>query len=75
MSLVRAINKYNFKTVITNDINEISSATHIFLPGVGAFKNAMNKLHQTNLVNFLRDIDFTKKEFNGYLSRYANFNV
>ena len=65
LSLVRAINKYNFKAIITNDINEISSATHIFLPGVGAFKNAMNKLHQFNLVNFLRKLDFTKKNLMG----------
>ena len=60
LSLVRAINKYNFNVNITNDLDEIKKATHIFLPGVGAFKNAMKKLKQANLINLLQDLDFTK---------------
>lgn len=60
LSLVRAINKYNFNVNITNDLDKIKNATHIFLPGVGTFKNAMKKLKQANLVNLLQDLDFTK---------------
>ena len=60
LSLVRAINKFNFNVNITNDLDEIKNATHIFLPGVGAFKNAMEKLNQANLVNLIQDLDYTK---------------
>ena len=65
LSLVRAINKYNYKVNITNDLDEIKNATHIFLPGVGAFKNAMKKLNQANLVNLLQDLDYTKVNLMG----------
>jgi len=65
LSLVRAINLYGYDPLITNDTNEIGNATHIFLPGVGAFKNAMKKLEESNLINFLREIDYKKKNLMG----------
>ena len=36
---------------ITNDINEIRNASLVILPGVGAFKNAMESLYKLNLVD------------------------
>ena len=65
LSLVRAINLHGYDPLITNDINEIGNATHIFLPGVGAFQNAMKKLEESNLINFLREIDYKKKNLMG----------
>ena len=65
LSLTRAINKKGFDPIITNDIEKIEKATHIFLPGVGAFKNAMKKLENANLINCLRNIDYKKKNLMG----------
>jgi len=65
LSLVRAINLYGYDPIITNNINEIRDSSHIFLPGVGAFKNAMKKLEKANLINFLREIDYKKKNLMG----------
>ena len=44
LSLTRAIQKFEKNFLITSDLNEIKNATHIFLPGVGAFKKAMDTL-------------------------------
>ncbi len=40
---------------ITNKKEDIEEATHIFLPGVGAFGDAMEKLNNTGLVPVLSD--------------------
>ncbi len=40
---------------ITRDRNEILSADRIVLPGVGAFGDAMEKLHQYGLVEVIRE--------------------
>ena len=80
LSLVRAINKFNFQVNVTNNAKEIEEASHIFLPGVGAFKNAMRKLEEFNLINFLRSLDYKRKNAQGkgshygHLSWHANLN-
>ena len=48
LSLRRAISKFNYNANITNDHEEIKKASHIFLPGVGAFKKAMSILEKNN---------------------------
>ena len=60
LSLTRAIQKFEKKFLITTDINEIKEATHIFLPGVGAFKKAMDNLQKNNLKNLLMSLDYKK---------------
>ena len=60
MSLTRAIQKFEEKFLITSEINEIKNASHIFLPGVGAFKNAMDKLKNKKIKNLLQDLDYKK---------------
>ena len=44
---------------------EIKKASHIFLPGVGAFKKAMGILEKNNLINLLRNLDFAKTNLLG----------
>ena len=51
LSLSRAIKKCEKTAILTNDLNKIKEATHIFLPGVGAFKNGMRGLNIRNLVD------------------------
>ena len=60
LSLRRAIQKFEKNFLITSDINEIKNATHIFLPGVGAFKKAMDTLVEKNLKNLLQNLDYKK---------------
>lgn len=42
--------------VVTRDADEILRADHVILPGVGAFGDAMEKLHRFGLVDVLRRI-------------------
>ncbi len=65
LSLIRAINKNGYDPIITNEPDKIENATHIFLPGVGAFKNAMKRLENANIINYLRNIDYKKKKLMG----------
>ena len=38
LSLKRALNKINLNCKLSREINEISNATHLILPGVGALE-------------------------------------
>ena len=39
--------------VITSDKEQIRNATHLILPGVGAFDSGMENLYKSNLVDIL----------------------
>ena len=49
VSLQRAIKKIGFESTLSNKQEEISDASHLILPGVGAFGNAMKLLKKFNL--------------------------
>jgi imidazole glycerol-phosphate synthase subunit HisH len=49
LNLIRAIEFLNYKTEITNNSKKILNSSHVILPGVGAFGNAINKLKENNL--------------------------
>jgi len=51
LSIRNAIEFLGFKTILSKDKSIIIKATHLILPGVGAFPSAMNKLKQLELVN------------------------
>ncbi len=53
-SLQTALEGQGIKAKISNDPEEISSATAIFLPGVGAFRDASNALWDSGLAELLR---------------------
>lgn len=55
-SVEKAIAALGEKAVITRDAKEIMAADHVILPGVGAFGEAMEKLHQYGLVQVIKDV-------------------
>ena len=56
LSLKRAIETFQFNTIVTTDKNEILSANKIFFPGVGAFRKVMEYLNDKRLVEILLNI-------------------
>ncbi|WP_088041128.1 imidazole glycerol phosphate synthase subunit HisH [Bacillus sp. EAC] len=52
-SLKRAFEEIGFPVIVSNDLEQIKEATSIILPGVGAFKAAMDELQRLNLVELL----------------------
>lgn len=52
-SLKRACEELDFQVVVSNRIEEISNATSIILPGVGAYEAAMKELYKLNLVDII----------------------
>lgn len=65
LSLSRAINKCEKTAILTNDPNKIEEATHIFLPGVGAFKSAVKLLKKKKIFDLIKNLDFTEKKMMG----------
>ena len=44
LSIKRAVEKYEKNVLISNDKDEIKTASKIILPGVGSFKDGVNYL-------------------------------
>ena len=53
-SVEKAVHYLGKKAVVTPDPNEILSADRVILPGVGAFGDAMKRLHDLGLVDVIR---------------------
>lgn len=49
-SVFQAFENLGIETKISNDPKEISNASSLILPGVGAFRDAINALKETNLI-------------------------
>ena len=60
-SIANMIHKIGGAASITSDPGEISSASHVILPGVGSFDNAVLKLHNTGIWDALHESVFTSK--------------
>ncbi len=54
LSLKRALSKIGYNSDLTRDSDKISKATHLILPGVGAFGNAMELLKKYNLLSSIK---------------------
>lgn len=54
-SVARAIEECGGTPLVTNNIHDLEIATHIILPGVGAFPDAMNQLRQLSMDTALRE--------------------
>ncbi|MDD3854516.1 MAG: imidazole glycerol phosphate synthase subunit HisH [Sulfurimonas sp.] len=52
-SVQKAFEKVGFSAIITRDFSQIQKASHIVLPGVGAFGDAMTNLNNLGLVELL----------------------
>ena len=53
-SLKKAIEFTGHSVIISRKVEDISNATHIFLPGVGSFYKASETLKQMNLFNLVK---------------------
>lgn len=54
-SLQSSLKAIGQDVIVTRDKDEIKAADHIILPGVGAFKDAADKLHSVGLFEFIQD--------------------
>ena len=65
-SVQKAVEYHKQEAIITNNIDEIKQASHIILPGVGAFKDGMKNLKTLGLVDILnQEVLINKKPFLG----------
>ncbi|MDD3186505.1 MAG: imidazole glycerol phosphate synthase subunit HisH [Anaerostipes sp.] len=64
-SVEKALEYLGEKAVITRDHETILSCDHVILPGVGAFGDAMEKLHQYDLVKTIKEVVERKIPFLG----------
>ena len=55
-SIDNALKKLGFESIVTDNPKEIESAQGVILPGVGAFKDAMESLRQMKLDKFIVDL-------------------
>ena len=61
----KGFEKVGYQAQITDDAEEILAADGVVLPGVGAFKDAMNNLEEANLVKVIQDVIEADKPFLG----------
>jgi imidazole glycerol-phosphate synthase subunit HisH len=61
-SVAKAIELLGEDVKISNDKNDIENATHLILPGVGAFKDGMKNLKELGLVEILNEQVLEKKK-------------
>ena len=64
-SVQKAFQFLGEEAVITRDPEVIRSASHVVLPGVGAFADAMDNLQRYELVDVVREAAFSGKPFLG----------
>jgi glutamine amidotransferase len=55
-SVEKALSALGYEAVVTRDRDVIVQADHVILPGVGAFGDAMEKLHKYELVDVIREV-------------------
>ncbi len=64
-SVQKAIESLGKEVVLTRDPEVLLSADHVILPGVGSFGDAMEKLHNYNLIPVIHQIVENKVPFLG----------
>ncbi len=64
-SVQKAIERVGGNAIISSDCDELSHMSHLVLPGVGAFGDAMAELSKRGLIEFLQAWSATDKPFLG----------
>lgn len=64
-SVEKAVNALGYEAVVTRDKDIILNADHVILPGVGAFGDAMKKLHSYGLVDVIQKVTANNTPFLG----------
>ena len=65
MSVLRACEAVGADARITSDADMLSQASHVILPGQGAFGDAMEHIRDAGLIEPVRDVIFSGKPFLG----------
>ena len=52
-SVKRAIRHFGYQAIVSNSHEDINSATHLILPGVGSFDEGMKKIHANRIKEIL----------------------
>ena len=65
LNLIRAIKFLNYKVEITHDHKKIMNSSHVILPGVGAFGNAMKQIEKYSLQNCILEYSKLNKPLLG----------
>lgn len=55
-SVEKAVNALGYDALVTRDKDIIRNADYVILPGVGAFGDAMKKLHSYELVDVIKEV-------------------
>ncbi len=61
-SVEKAVIKLGYDCVITRDIDILRKADKLILPGVGAFKDAMEKLNEYGLTDVIKELVLEEKK-------------
>lgn len=64
-SVKKALDYLGYENVVTQDRDVIESASHIILPGVGSFGDAMASIRERNLEDIIKNAASGKKPFLG----------
>ncbi len=64
-SVQKAVERVGYNAIVTGDLKELSQVSHLILPGVGAFGDAMAELKKRRLVAFLQEWAESAKPFLG----------
>ena len=62
LSVANALEKLGYSAIVSSDENDINSADALILPGVGAFKEAMENIQKNNLQELLNENVLKKKK-------------
>ena len=64
-SVFNAVNRLTERVVVSNQIGQLRNASHLILPGVGSFKDSMDRITTTLPVDELSDLLAKGKPFLG----------
>ncbi|WP_026895418.1 imidazole glycerol phosphate synthase subunit HisH [Clostridiisalibacter paucivorans] len=64
-SVEKALNALGFEAQITDNIKDIDNASGLILPGVGAFRDAISKLNNSQLTDCIKKNVYNKKPLLG----------
>lgn len=64
-SVQKALERVGHQAVITSDRGELEQASHVVLPGVGAFEDAIAELRKRDLIGPIKDVIASGKPFLG----------
>jgi glutamine amidotransferase len=64
-SVAKGIEKVGGRVIVSSDPDELSLASHLILPGVGAFGDAMRELNQRDLIPWIKEWIASDRPFLG----------